>query len=241
MTEGLPPDDAFWQGQRDQLRIPRIAPITDLVDTLSRQPPCEVPYVAPMYGGVEAWLLTVLASPGRQTRAAPDGTGFLCIENPDPAAAAAAQDLRRPAAILPGRLAGSRPSRSPLRRGHAVSACVQSRAPPTDNAARLLPRHPGGAERLIGADSESASPHGCPCADERFRVHGRAQVAPTRVKHRNACRFFRGERARRTHAGQGLSPSGCDPSNPTVLLPAHIFPGSPSAGCHCHLAIYRTA
>ncbi len=40
-----------------------------------------------MYGGVEARLLTVLTSPGRQTRMAPGGTGFLCIENPDRAAA----------------------------------------------------------------------------------------------------------------------------------------------------------
>lgn len=84
---GLPPDDEFWQEQRNQLRIPRIAPITDLVDTIRQQRPCDVPYVAPMYGGVEARLLTVLASPGRQTRPAPGGTGFLCIENPDRAAA----------------------------------------------------------------------------------------------------------------------------------------------------------
>jgi hypothetical protein len=40
-----------------------------------------------MYGGTEARLLTVLTSPGRATHAAPRGTGFLCIENPDPAAA----------------------------------------------------------------------------------------------------------------------------------------------------------
>jgi hypothetical protein len=84
---GLPPDDVFWQRQRDQLRIPRIAPITDLVDALRRQRPYDVPYVAPMYGGVDARLLTVVTSPGRQARAAPGGTGFLCIENPDRAAA----------------------------------------------------------------------------------------------------------------------------------------------------------
>ena len=84
---GLPPDDEFWQEQRDQLRIPRIAPITDLVEALRQQRPYDVPYVAPMYGGVEARLLTVVTSPGRQTRAAPGGTGFLCIENPDRAAA----------------------------------------------------------------------------------------------------------------------------------------------------------
>jgi len=84
---GLPPGDEFWQEQRDQLRIPRIAPITDLVDALRQQRPYDVPYVAPMYGGVEARLLTVLTSPGRQTRMAPGGTGLMCIENPDRAAA----------------------------------------------------------------------------------------------------------------------------------------------------------
>jgi uracil-DNA glycosylase len=47
----------------------------------------DVPYVAPMYGGIQARLLTVLTSPGTATHAAPRGTGFLCIENPDPAAA----------------------------------------------------------------------------------------------------------------------------------------------------------
>lgn len=51
---GLPPDDEFWQGQRDQLRIPRIAPITDLVDALRQQRPYDFPYVAPMYDEVEA-------------------------------------------------------------------------------------------------------------------------------------------------------------------------------------------
>jgi len=84
---GLPPDDEFWREQRNQLHIPRIAPITDLVDALRRRRPYDVPYVAPMYGGVKARLLMVVASPGRETRAAPGGTGFLCIENPDRAAA----------------------------------------------------------------------------------------------------------------------------------------------------------
>lgn len=40
-----------------------------------------------MYGGIQARLLTVLTSPGTAAHAAPRGTGFLCIENPDPAAA----------------------------------------------------------------------------------------------------------------------------------------------------------
>ena len=84
---GLHPSDQFWRRQRDQLRIPRMAPITDLVDALRQQRACGVPYVAPMYGGTQARLLSVASSPGRLTRAVPGGTGFLCIENPDRAAA----------------------------------------------------------------------------------------------------------------------------------------------------------
>ena len=84
---GLPPDDLFWQQQVRDLRIPRIAPITDLVISLRAQGRGDVPYVAPIYGGTQARLLTVLTSPGTATHAAPRGTGFLCIENPDPAAA----------------------------------------------------------------------------------------------------------------------------------------------------------
>jgi hypothetical protein len=79
-----------------------------------------------MYGGVEAWLLTVVSSPGRQTRAAPIGTGFLCIENPDPAAATVKR-LMREADIEPREMTpwnacrwftdGSRPSPAELEAG----------------------------------------------------------------------------------------------------------------------------
>jgi hypothetical protein len=79
-----------------------------------------------MYGGVEARLVTVLASPGRQTRAAPGGTGFLCIENPDPAAATVKR-LMREAGINPREMTpwnacpwftdGSRPSPAELEAG----------------------------------------------------------------------------------------------------------------------------
>src|SRR5258707_1366647 len=84
---GLPPDDQFWQQQVRDLRIPRIAPITDLVSSLRELGRGDVPYVARIYGGIQARLLTVLTSPGTAARAAPCGTAFLCIENPDPAAA----------------------------------------------------------------------------------------------------------------------------------------------------------
>jgi hypothetical protein len=95
---GFPPEQAFWQEQRDQLRIPRIAPITDLVSSLRQQTAQDVPCVAPIYGGTEARLLMVLTSPGRATRPGPGGTGFLCIENPD-RAAATVKNLRPPGRV----------------------------------------------------------------------------------------------------------------------------------------------
>ncbi len=72
---------------RRGLRIPPIAPITDLVESLRTAGHGDVPYVAPIYGGIRALLLTVLTSPARTACATQGGTGFLCIENPNPTAA----------------------------------------------------------------------------------------------------------------------------------------------------------
>ena len=52
-----------------------------------------------MHGGVHARLLTVLTSPGSAAHA-DGGTGFLCIENPD-RAAASVKDLLEDAGIEP--------------------------------------------------------------------------------------------------------------------------------------------
>ncbi len=45
-----------------------------------------MPYVAPMYGGIEAELLSILRDPGPMTNAEKQGSGFLCLENDDAAA-----------------------------------------------------------------------------------------------------------------------------------------------------------
>jgi len=95
---GIPPDDPFWQQQRRDLRIPRIAPITNLVESLRKPGHEDVPYVAPIYGGIHARLLTVLTHPARAACATLGGTGFLCIENPDPTAAKV-KDLLKDAGI----------------------------------------------------------------------------------------------------------------------------------------------
>ena len=79
-------DPKFVEQQRAHRKDAHIAPINDFVATL--QDPGGrgwVPEVAPMHGGVDAAVLSVLRDPGRKTL---EGTGssFLCIENDDPTA-----------------------------------------------------------------------------------------------------------------------------------------------------------
>ena len=57
-----------------------IAPINKLVDELCGEG--KMPYVAPIYGGINARLLSVLRDPGPKTQL-DHGSGFLCIENDD--------------------------------------------------------------------------------------------------------------------------------------------------------------
>ena len=74
----------FRMEQWDHRYDAHIAPINQLVDELRRIPGCDsVPYVAPMYGGVNARLLSVLRDPGPMTQETKGGSGFLCMENDD--------------------------------------------------------------------------------------------------------------------------------------------------------------
>ena len=66
-----------WQHRYDE----HIASINELVDELLKSG-LGVPYVAPMYGGVNARLLSVLRDPGPKTQDG-KGSGFLCMENDD--------------------------------------------------------------------------------------------------------------------------------------------------------------
>jgi hypothetical protein len=59
-----------------------IAPINRLVEDLRRDG-LVPPYVAPMYGGVRAKLLSILRDPGPKTQEEKGGSGFLCMENDD--------------------------------------------------------------------------------------------------------------------------------------------------------------
>lgn len=65
-----------------------IAPINHLVDVLCQDPERGwVPYVAPMYGGTGARLLSLLRDPGPKTQEG-KGSGFLSMENDDATAEA---------------------------------------------------------------------------------------------------------------------------------------------------------
>ncbi|MGX7696004.1 hypothetical protein [Gordonia polyisoprenivorans] len=66
---------------------PHVKPINDYVLQLREQQRKFVPFVSPGYGGVDARLLAVQKSPGVRTKPVRQGgTGFLDVDNPDPAA-----------------------------------------------------------------------------------------------------------------------------------------------------------
>jgi hypothetical protein len=76
-------DPLFRADQWNRRYERHVAPINEYVDSIST--PLWLPYVAPLHGGIEAQVLTVLRDPGPgagQTR----GSGFLSIENDDPTA-----------------------------------------------------------------------------------------------------------------------------------------------------------
>jgi hypothetical protein len=77
-------DAAFRAAQWDQRFAPHIAPINKLVDSLRAH--AWAPYVAPVHGGVDARVLTLLRDPGPATQETL-GSGFLSVENDDPTAA----------------------------------------------------------------------------------------------------------------------------------------------------------
>ena len=79
---------ARQSSQEDGIRLPHVAPINALVDDLRQWGRGWVPYVAPIYGGVNAQMLSVLRDPGPMTDSAGKGSGFLCLENDDAAASA---------------------------------------------------------------------------------------------------------------------------------------------------------
>ena len=79
---------AFRKSQVDHRMDPHIAPINELVARLkNRDGRGWLPEVAPIHGGVDARILSVLRDPGPKTQQG-RGSGFLCVENDDPTAEA---------------------------------------------------------------------------------------------------------------------------------------------------------
>jgi hypothetical protein len=77
-------DKAFRDEQLAGIRAEHIAPVNELVDRLNDPAAGRwAPYVAPVYGGTSARLLSVLRDPGPKTQAGNAGSGLLSIENDD--------------------------------------------------------------------------------------------------------------------------------------------------------------
>jgi len=76
---------AFRADQHARRHEAHIKPINDLVDELFRVGNRFIPYVAPLYGGINAEVLTILQDPGPKTQS-DAGSGMLCAENDDPTA-----------------------------------------------------------------------------------------------------------------------------------------------------------
>lgn len=61
---------------------PHIAPVNEYVDELREMGRGWAPYVAPLHGGVEARVLSILRDPGPATQDEV-GSGFICVEKDD--------------------------------------------------------------------------------------------------------------------------------------------------------------
>lgn len=75
-------DPAFREKQWADRYAPHVAPVNEYVDELRGVGRGWAPYVAPLHGGVEARVLSILRDPGPATQDG-SGSGFLCIENND--------------------------------------------------------------------------------------------------------------------------------------------------------------
>jgi hypothetical protein len=93
-------DPAFRAQQHRDRYAPHIRPINELVDELRKQGAEWLPYVAPLHGGINATVLTVLRDPGPATQV-DSGSGFLCTENDDATAEQQATGFAA-AGIAPG-------------------------------------------------------------------------------------------------------------------------------------------
>jgi hypothetical protein len=75
-------DPAFRAEQESRLHEPHVAPISDYIRGLRDSGGEWVPWVAPLHGGVEARVLSVLRDPGPMVHHI-GGSGMICVENDD--------------------------------------------------------------------------------------------------------------------------------------------------------------
>lgn len=80
-------DPAFRADQEAHLHDPHIAPISGYIEKLRVASGEWVPWVAPLHGGIEARVLSVLRDPGPKVHYV-GGSGMLCVENDDQTAEA---------------------------------------------------------------------------------------------------------------------------------------------------------
>lgn len=78
-------EPAFRATQEADRYAAHVRPINELVDSLRDESRGWMPHVAPLHGGINAGVLSILRDPGPATQAG-SGSGFLCIENDDPTA-----------------------------------------------------------------------------------------------------------------------------------------------------------
>lgn len=78
-------DPTFRAEQEAGRYAAHVAPVNGLVDALRSPERGWMPHVAPLHGGVEARVLSILRDPRPATQYGV-GSGFLCIENDDPTA-----------------------------------------------------------------------------------------------------------------------------------------------------------
>lgn len=75
-------EPAFRADQHRRIREPHIEPIITFVDDL-RVLHGWTPYVAPLHGGINSRMLSMLRDPGDMTRDDSRGSGMICMENDD--------------------------------------------------------------------------------------------------------------------------------------------------------------
>jgi hypothetical protein len=89
-------DAAFKAEQFAGVHLPHVTAVNQLVESLREPEPSTgrgwVPYVAPLHGGSEARILSILRDPGPMTHETM-GSGMLCVENDDDSAALQCQLL----------------------------------------------------------------------------------------------------------------------------------------------------